>query len=188
MWVILHSVIRVQAFELRVFCLKPTRQTPQTSPSVSWDNFIHWSAVIWIRYDFSLCIHHHKKNQSLFWQRFWQRYSANSEYLLYTLLFIHRIILKVVLFYISCNCWHFIWGDFFICLYLFSAHRILMNFGRRKDGNFHFGEKSQDELLSFKCLHWWSFRDGSHISVRNRINLKFGQNSLINVTFGIEVA
>lgn len=30
--------------------------------------------------------------------------------------------------------------------------------------------------------------DGSHMSVRNRINLKFDQNRLINVAFEIEVA
>lgn len=30
--------------------------------------------------------------------------------------------------------------------------------------------------------------DGSHMSVRNKINLKFGQNRLINVAFGAEVA
>lgn len=63
-----------------------------------------------------------------------------------------------------------------------------MNSGQRKDGHFHFGAKKQTKFFSFKCLYWWSFLDGSHMSVKNRINLKFGQNRLINVAFGIEVA
>lgn len=64
---------------------------------------------------------------------------------------------------------------------------VFINSGQRKNGHFHFGEKNQTKLFSFKCLYWWSFLDGSQLLVKNRVNLKFGQNRLINVAFGIEL-